>query len=149
MLSRRLGFLALFILTLITATIVGVYFNDTPQKAPRLVMPHSAKSYRLLVADTPKEQSRGLSDRAMLAQNEGMLFTGSEKQLRCFWMKDMRFSIDMIWLDADKRIVTVEHDVHPDTYPDRQFCNIGQYVVELNAGEAAKNNLHPGDILVF
>ena len=47
----------------------------------------------------------------------------------------MNFNIDMIWLDSDKRVVSIEEDVSPDTYPDK-FCpdTPAKYVLEINSG---------------
>jgi uncharacterized protein len=138
----------LIVLTLLT--LVALFYLDSTQSAPgrRLLMPNSAKAYTVREATTPAEQEQGLSDLERLPQNEGMLFVGDDQMKRCFWMKDMRFAIDIIWVASDKRITHIEESVKPSTYPD-SYCATGQYVIELNAGEADKNSLRTGQQLSF
>jgi uncharacterized protein len=98
---------------------------------------------KLEVADTPAEQQKGLSGRSGLAKNSGMLFVYEAAQnQRCFWMKDMRFAIDIVWVDADKKVVAVQPNLTPDTYPQR-YCNTvpAQYVLEVPAGDAQRLGL--------
>ncbi len=79
-----------------------------------------------------------------------MLFVFEGVAVQCFWMKDMHFSIDIIWLDAEKRVVHIEKDVSPETYP-RTFCpsKPAKYVIELSAGEASRSSIRPGQKLSF
>ena len=70
-----------------------------------------------------------------------MLFVyGDASTERCFWMKDMNFAIDMIWLDKDRQIVTIQSNVSPDSYP-KSFCpdKPAQYVLEVNSGFAKQS----------
>ena len=64
----------------------------------------------LELARTPEEQTLGLGRRDALAWNRGMLFTYEEAGFPRFWMKDMRFDIDIIWIRGD-RIVDIDHRV--------------------------------------
>jgi uncharacterized membrane protein (UPF0127 family) len=105
------------------------------------------KSHRFAVevADTDATRSRGLSGRPSIGQHQAMLFIYDQPGMRCFWMKDMRFSIDMVWLNPDKKVVNIERDISPATYP-TNFChNNAQYIVELAAGTAAQLHLQTGD----
>lgn len=65
-------------------------------------------------------------------------------------MKDMHFSLDMIWLSSGKRIEYIKGRVSPHTYP-HVFCpNVAaQYVIELNAGQVQASAMHPGETLDF
>lgn len=91
----------------------------------------------VIVADTPTERERGLSGREKLSDREGMLFEFNREDKYCFWMKDMNFAIDIIWINANKKVVDVKTDVSPDTYP-ATFCpnEPALFVVEVNAGKA-------------
>lgn len=91
----------------------------------------------VIVADTPKERARGLSGREQLSDREGMLFEFSRPDEYCFWMKDMKFPIDIIWLGSNKQVVDIKSNVSPDTYP-QTFCpnEPAQYVIEVGAGRA-------------
>lgn len=77
-----------------------------------------------------------------------MLFLYEDEAQRCMWMKDMRFAIDMLWLDSRKKITKIQKDVRPETYPDA-FCARAQYVIELKAGEAERHRLRSGQTLAF
>jgi uncharacterized membrane protein (UPF0127 family) len=100
------------------------------------------------VADTPAQQELGLGKRDSLAADYGMLFAFTSAGLRCFWMKDMRFPLDIIWIGSDKKIGHIEKSLSPDTYP-QSYCPqlAARYVIELNAGTADKLGLHDGDVL--
>ncbi len=80
--------------------------------------------------------------------NSGMLFVYPGSQNLCFWMKDMHFSLDMLWLDPNRKIVKIQPDVTPGTFP-RAYCATGKYVVELRAGQAAQHQLHIGQTVHF
>jgi hypothetical protein len=107
------------------------------------------KCFELEVADTDKARMKGLSGRDNLAENQGMLFSFERAEEQCFWMKDMRFNIDIIWADEQKKIIKVEKDVPPDTYPEL-FCAKGtKYVLEFSSGFVSKHGLKAGTTLQF
>jgi uncharacterized membrane protein (UPF0127 family) len=104
----------------------------------------------LIIASTSAEQELGLGQRTSLPLDEGMLFVFATSSNYGFWMKDMHFSIDMIWMDENFSITHIASDVSPDTYP--EVFNPGQkslYVLETNAGYAEKNGLTVGETLDF
>lgn len=105
--------------------------------------------YALEVSDTQERRIKGLSGRESLDQGTGMLFAYPEAGNECIWMKDMHFSLDILWLNADKKVIKIEKAVAPETYP-RSFCASGtQYVIELNAGEATKAGVKVGQQIEF
>jgi uncharacterized membrane protein (UPF0127 family) len=92
------------------------------------------------VMDTPELRRQGLSGRDSLAADRGMLFTFDETSTEnCFWMKDMKFSIDMVWMNEDREVVTVTPNVTPETYPEsfcpEQSAKYGLEILENRAGE--------------
>jgi len=65
-------------------------------------------------------------------------------------MKDMNFSIDMIWMDSNFAITYIASDVSPNTYPKSFTPTVdSSYVLETNAGYSQKNNLSVGETLDF
>jgi uncharacterized membrane protein (UPF0127 family) len=108
------------------------------------------KVFKAEVAETLTDKAKGLSGRDCLASDRAMLFPYQTAGNYCFWMKDMNFPIDMVWLNADKQILNIASDVRPDTYP-QSFCPEGsaQYIVEVNAGIAQVNDWQPGDYFSF
>lgn len=107
----------------------------------------------LLIAKDDTTRTKGLSDRPSLALNEGMLFIFQEPSDQPFWMPDMRFPIDIIWLDQNKKIVFMVPDAQP--CPSRNDCPTidpkkeALYVLEVNAGFAKKYNIKVGDNIIL
>lgn len=111
---------------------------------------HKETVLEIQIADTPELQSLGLSGRDGLLRTQGLLFIFKKEGYYPFWMKDMLFPIDMIWIDANKKIVHIEHNVSPDTYP-RSFASpqLATYVLETAAGIAKEKGIKVGDIVEF
>lgn len=99
----------------------------------------------LEVVDTERERTRGLSGRESLGKNAGMLFVFPVSNTYGFWMKDMNFSIDIVWLDENFEIVYIKEEVSPETYPESFRPDTpARYVLEVNAGvmnEMGKNRI--------
>ena len=100
------------------------------------------------IADTPSERVRGLSGRDKLANSDAMLFIFDKSAKECFWMKDMKFNIDILWFDADQKLITIKRDAAPSSYPE-YFCpdKPARYVVEVTAGVVDKNQIQLGQKL--
>ncbi len=102
------------------------------------------------MAETDAQMSKGLGDRASLPSNQGMLFVFAEPGVYAFWMKDMHFALDMVWIDASKKVVSINRDISPNTYPTTfQPSTRISYVLELNAGGAKKYGITVGTVLSF
>jgi uncharacterized membrane protein (UPF0127 family) len=102
---------------------------------------------RVDIADSAAEQEQGLSGRAGLAGDEGMLFVFETSDKHYFWMKDMNFAIDMIFLDPQGKIVYIKNNATPESYPNTFGEGDSKYVLEVVSGFSAKNNLKIGDTL--
>lgn len=101
------------------------------------------------IADSHKERMQGLSGKLSLPLGTGMLFIFEEEGEWGIWMKDMQFSIDIIWADAEGRIVTIAHGVSPATYPNAFYpSSPAQYVLEVPAGFAAQQGIAEGQQIV-
>lgn len=98
------------------------------------------------VADEDDERVTGLSGRDPLPDNHGLLFVFDEDGYPAIWMKDMRFAIDIIWIDREGVIVDIAQAVQPDSYP-RTFSpqDEARYVLEMTAGYADARNVRVGD----
>ena len=105
---------------------------------------------RVDVADSESERRQGLSGRDRLETNQGMLFIFDEVGKPGIWMKDMKFSIDIIWLNEAKEVVDLDMDVSPETYPRTFTPDVPViYVLEVPAGFSATHNIKLGDRAVF
>lgn len=102
------------------------------------------------LVDTPALRRVGLSGRDSLPADSAMLFNFGTNGKHCIWMKDMRFPLDIIWLNDQQQIVYVKENVSPDTYPE-QFCPEADshYVIEINAGEYSKTGAQLGGPVTF
>jgi hypothetical protein len=102
------------------------------------------------LAQTSNEQTQGLSGRVALKGNEGMLFVYSTSTAPDFWMKDMNFPLDIIWIDQNKKIIEITPNISPNTFPTTFSPKKPvRYVLEVPADTAAKNNLKIGDLIHF
>ena len=125
--------------------------SPTPSDATPTVTIGGA-SFTVDLADTPEKRFQGLSGREILEEGTGMLFVFQEERQHTFWMKDMRFPLDMIWITAECTIADIITDV-PNPPPDQKNGALptyspsapGTFVLELNAGVAAASGLQTGD----
>jgi uncharacterized membrane protein (UPF0127 family) len=113
-------------------------------------------SFAVELAVTPQQQAQGLSGRPGLAPGTGMLFIFESESLHSFWMKDMRFPLDMVWISAEYAVVDITEDVSPPApsqttsdLPKYMPAEPAQYVMEINAGEAESADIGIGDMVEF
>ena len=104
------------------------------------------------VADTLKKRSLGLGKRTSLKKGWGMLFVFEERKPHRFWMKDMHFPLDIIWLD-NHRIVHIINNAKPTNSKDNNEVMTSpvpvNFVLEIAAGSAAKLQLKTGQRMKF
>jgi uncharacterized membrane protein (UPF0127 family) len=104
------------------------------------------------LAKTPSEWEQGLSGRASMPEDRGMLFVFDRESPWGFWMKDMRFPLDIIWFDSSRRVVHIEQDLPPCS---PQGCPVyvplanALYVLEVNAGFVEAHGINLGDTFQF
>lgn len=104
----------------------------------------------IILADTEEEREQGLSGRESLDENQGMLFTFDRPGFYGFWMRDMKFPIDIIFLNGEE-VVTIYENVPPPS--EGQVLTIykpeepADRVLELNANKASELELQKGDTI--
>lgn len=151
--TRQLILGAIFL----TILVVLAYFWPRPQDSSSLL--YQSKQWQLSikgtylsadVANTEQEKITGLSNRPSLGSNEGMLFIYDPPAQPSFWMKDMLFPIDIMWIDSRKAVIGIEHSVSPETYPmSFQPPAPVKYVLEVRAGFSKERGISPGDVASF
>ncbi|MDR6842880.1 uncharacterized membrane protein (UPF0127 family) [Pseudoxanthomonas sacheonensis] len=109
--------------------------------------------YRVEIADDDAERARGLMFRDELATGTGMIFLHDREEPQAYWMKNTKIPLDILYFDNARKLVAQQRDVPPCTagnacpsYPSNAPA---RYVLELNAGEAAKLKLQNGAELKF
>lgn len=136
------------ILAVVFAAVVYVW--QITQKPSGPIATIKGKTYKVLVADTTEERSRGLSGHTSLANDAGMLFIFDQPGKHCFWMKDMDFTIDILWFDSASKLIHTEKRASPASYP-AEFCppTDAKYVLEVNSGDSEKLGTRSGDELLL
>ena len=89
------------------------------------------------LAITPEDRQRGLMERDLLEKDNGMLFVFSEEDAYSFWMKNMKISLDIIWINADGNVVYFVEDAPPCVQSPCQTYSPNAdalYVLEVNPG---------------
>jgi len=101
---------------------------------------------RVELATTLEARTQGLSYRATLAEGDSMLFVFDQPGFYSFWMKDMNFPIDIIWIDEDLRVVYIKENAEPSSYPEAFTpSKKALYVLETVSGFSSENSLKEGD----
>lgn len=129
--------------------IIGLF--DKFRSVPKYIN-INGQEYKVEVVTTPTKLSKGLSDRENMAENEAMLFLFGAKDFRSFWMKDVYFPIDLLWIDGNL-IVGWEENIQPQLdVPDdrlRKYRSLQPVdkVLELPAGAVQKLDLKRGQTI--
>ena len=154
---RIMRFTFIFLLIILTLLVVGFFLYPNIMalniKTPEVVIA-SVKigdiNISVELADTPEKRARGLSGKKELEENGGMLFINNEPDFYSFWMKDMEFSIDIIWIDEKLAIIDITENVQPDSFPQTfQPIRPAKYILEINSGWADRNNIEIGNKMWF
>ena len=140
-----IGFIV--ILLLFSAFIV-LQINKTPTPAAKVTIDN--QTFSVEIATTSAEQQQGLSGRNSLPQDQGMLFIFKTPDRYAFWMKGMKFPLDIVFINKNK-IVSISHDVPAPK--DTNEANLPVYTpdspadqaLEINAGLAKKFDFQKGD----
>lgn len=111
------------------------------------------QTYYVSIARTPEELQRGLSGTDSLAANRGMLFVFPKEDKWAIWMKDMKYPIDIVWLDKDAVVNYMVKNAQPSSYNDAdptkstQFApdKPARYVIELPSGTIERTGIVIGD----
>lgn len=108
------------------------------------------QTVRVELAISAEAQALGLSGRAGLAEGEGLLFVFNQPGKHMFWMKDMNFPIDILWISESQAVMHIEKNVSPATYPQRFGPDAySKYVLEVPAGFADKYGINTGNRVLF
>jgi uncharacterized protein len=104
--------------------------------------------YKVEVADDDQERARGLMFRDSMPEDRGMLFVHERQEPLAYWMKNTKIPLDILYFDAQRRLVSQQRSVPPctlgDGCPPYPSSAPARYVLELNAGQAAKLGLKNG-----
>jgi uncharacterized membrane protein (UPF0127 family) len=129
--------------------------NDVSQKNEIKNIKIGDKNYELEVVKTSEDMKKGLAKFEDIQNNQGMLFVFDTPGRWSIWMKDMKFNIDIIFLNEMKEVVTIYKNVkfenHENVFEYRKYLPDydSKYVIELKEGEADQNKIKIGDKINF
>ena len=144
-----------FVILVVAAIAVGALFLKPLFETPkRQTVSINGKNFEVEIADTMATRAQGLSGRDGLGEDKGMLFIFGKPGMNGFWMKDMKFPLDMIWINGDK-ILGFSENVQPE--PAKSIFSLKVYyppspadkVLEVNAGTVATYGFKAGDQVKF
>ncbi|WP_461532369.1 DUF192 domain-containing protein [Sinomicrobium sp.] len=107
------------------------------------------KRLEIEIADDEYQVETGLMYRTEMAENRGMLFVFDNEELRYFYMKNTYIPLDIIYIDATQKIVSIKANAEPLNENSIPSDFPAQYVLEVNAGMAKKWGLQPGDSISY
>lgn len=136
----------LLVIFVIAIVIIGGWaLISSTEKTPTAKV--DSHTFKLYVAKNQKDKEIGLSKYDKLGNDQGMIFQFGKPSYYAFWMKDMKFPIDIIYL-KDSKIVTIHKSVPPAKSGILTLYNPTQpadTVLEVNAGLSQKYNIKVGD----
>lgn len=134
----------LSLLILAALFVVTMYFTRPVTKQATIIVDSKVK-ITVEIADTEEKRAQGLSNREKLGENEGMLFVFDGPGFYRFWMKDMKFDLDFIWI-ANGRVVDITENVSHNNQKTLYFSKVPlNMILEVNAGFAGKNGVEIGN----
>ncbi|PPU16694.1 ACR family protein [Xanthomonas arboricola pv. corylina] len=109
--------------------------------------------YQVELAQNDADRAKGLMFRDAMADDHGMLFVHDRQEPLAYWMKNTKAALDILYFDNERRLVSQQRDVPPcsagDACPPYPSKRPARYVLELNAGQAARLNLQDGASLTL
>ncbi len=106
-------------------------------------------SFDIEIADNDYETQTGLMHRQSMANNNAMLFIFPDMRMRSFYMKNTLLSLDIIYLDDKKNIISIQENAKPLDETSLPSGTPAQYVLEINAGLSKQWSITPGDRIEF
>lgn len=132
---------------IVLAIVVGLGFLWWQMNNEQQVVRLHGNSYHMSVARTADERERGLSGTDSLPSDRAMVFVFPKDDKWAIWMKDMKYPIDIVWLNSDKVVVHMVKNAQPSSYPKTQFepPQNTRYVIELPSGTIERTGISIGD----
>ncbi len=134
--------------------IAGIYSMPSDVKLEYVEFPRGTVKIdnvvlEVQIADTDPLRTRGLMFQEELPLDQGMLFVFEGEERRSIWMRNMQFSLDILWLDIEGNVLHIEKNIPPcKTALETASCTsykgdnkLAKYVLEVTAGFVDKNNI--------
>lgn len=150
--KRPFFWISAFLVIFLVGIIIYFEYKKIAEKN-QIIIYTGAGPVKILVeyAQTPEKQKQGLSGRASIPKNSGMLFIFPNEKIREFWMKDTLIPLEIMFIDTKGRINEIT--TMKPCVSNSSICPIytskepARFAVEVNAGFTIKNRIIEGDIL--
>jgi uncharacterized protein len=111
-------------------------------------VPIGSKTFQLEVAKTQADLEKGLMERDSMPADHGMLFVFQKEEELSFWMKNTRFSLDILYLDHNDKVVSI-HQMQKYDLTSVSSDYPAKYAIELNLGATNAAGIHVGDVVAI
>lgn len=101
------------------------------------------------IADSEGERQQGLMYRTQMEDSQGMLFIFPETEMQSFWMKNTLISLDILFVNENMEIVTIQKYAQPKSEQSLRSTKPAKYVIEVNAGFCDRYEVNEGDLVKF
>jgi len=150
---QRIRFVVIVGIIVLIMIMIPIYYPvQTSTESKRIIEGSVTINGEILeveISDEPDEKSRGLMFRESLSRDTGMLFLFDKEGFYSFWMMNVNFNLDIIWINSNGNVVHIERDLPScfmscPTYAPRESA---RYVLELNSGVANELGLLVGSFV--
>jgi uncharacterized membrane protein (UPF0127 family) len=138
-----------FILLLAVAALAAVASCEAQPTVTIVTQAGRSAVFQVEIADTPAKRTLGLQYRKELADDRGMIFLFPAEAQQSFWMKNTPISLDMIFINAQRKIVGIVEQTTPFSLDSRSVAAPSQFVLEINGGLAKRLGIRAGDSVRF
>ncbi|MFQ5532114.1 MAG: DUF192 domain-containing protein [Candidatus Nanoarchaeia archaeon] len=145
--NKKIKLLIIVSVIVVLFLIIVVYENSKQDKVC-----FNKNCFYVEIAGTLEQRTRGLMYRDSLDENSGMLFVFPQEDIYLFWMKNVRFPLDIIWLNSNQEVVYTQENIpscNQEICPTITPLAKAKYVLEINAGTVDKIGLGVGDKVEF
>ena len=149
MLTRRFLLLLLPLLLAAPFGIASAQLARFPTSSLTILTASGPRRFAVEVATTPQQMEQGLMFRPSLAPDAGMIFDYGRPSMAMMWMKNTLIPLDMLFVDAQGRIVNIHERAVPGSLATIAAAAPARAVIELNGGTAARLGIRPGDKVIF
>lgn len=117
------------------------------EQLPTTLMQIGSVTYTLEIAANDAQRARGLMFRDQMPAEHGMIFIFDDEQVRSFWMKNTRIPLDIIYLSDQGKVVSIK-SMKPFDEKSVSSEFPARFAIELNAGQAQRCGILPGDVII-
>jgi len=144
--------LIIFSIIVLLIVFIGIFYLYKPNNSDLPRVCFNETCFNVEIVDTEAERALGLMNRERMNYDEGMLFIFEESGNYPFWMKNTLIPLDMIWINEKKEVVYIKRNALPCKEDPCEIIDPNSnalYVLEVNSGISAQNNIAIGSIAKF